>query len=61
MWHLSSPLLKGQVKQTNKKKKGLAGAESGSPVPEDTVAVLVRFRRLLFLVLLTSRGYLPLL
>lgn len=39
MWHLSPPLLEGQVKQG---KKGLASAGSCSPVPEDTVAVLVQ-------------------
>lgn len=59
VWHLSSPLLKGQVKQ-EKKKTVDTGAGSCSPVQEDRVAVLVRFRGPRFLVLLPSHRYLPL-
>lgn len=49
-----------ETSKTRGKKKGLAGAGSHSPVPEDIAAVLVRFKRLQFLELLTSHGYLPL-
>lgn len=52
-------LAEGTSKTRKKKKIVYTGAES-CPVQEDRVAVLVRFRRPRFLVLLPSYKYLPL-